>query len=258
MKKLFCFLMAVALLMSASFALAEEPAQTHEPTQFPNIDFGADPVTALEVFNAGWSSGFSYSRERTMETVTLSNGTEIVILTLPAVASEDPGRMPPMTAKLFFSNSRLVAAVQEIVLPEGADTSTVKTFISQSMNSLPGRLDPGKIGLSAELLGEAAHLENGQDAWQYTFSAAPAGEEAPAVLQAMVTVNPADNCLYLAEFPVSGVSGKAAAQDPANLEGFDRLTAEEQKAVQLYAEYLQKQQNETLAQYIDFLLKKHP
>ena len=49
----------------------------------------------------------------------------------------------------------------------------------------------------------------------------------------------------------------AAGKDLTEMEGYDKLTEEEKNAVQLYADFLQQQQDQTLAQYIDFLVKKH-
>ena len=61
MKKLFSLLLAVALLMSASFVLAEEAGQALDPQSFPYIYFGADNITAREVFKHGWGLQYSFS-----------------------------------------------------------------------------------------------------------------------------------------------------------------------------------------------------
>ena len=53
MKKLLSLLLAVSLLMSASFVLAEEAGQALDPQSFPYIYFGADNMTAREVFKHG-------------------------------------------------------------------------------------------------------------------------------------------------------------------------------------------------------------
>ena len=62
MKKLFCLLLAVTLLASASLALAEDPSvKVREPSEFPNIFFGGGQRKALEIFTNTWKTTFSYS-----------------------------------------------------------------------------------------------------------------------------------------------------------------------------------------------------
>ncbi len=258
MKKLFCLLLALALLMTASFALAEETVQARDPQEFPNIYFGANHVLALEVFKNGWSHGYSFSDVPSWETRTLSDGTGVYVMTLASVTTETD--YVPMTAKLYFVNETLAAAVQVVTIPEGADASMFKTYLNQYLGSGSVALDLGMIGNAAELLGEDAHLEDGTEAWPYVVSSTMnvEGTETPVTIHAMLAASVVDNTLYVAEFPYKKASEeKAAAQDLANLQGYGELTAEEQNAVQLYAEFLRKQQNETLEQYIDFLLKKH-
>ena len=257
MKKLFCLLLAVSLLMSASLALADETVQAREPQAFPNIYFGANHVLALEVFKAGWSHGYSFSDIPEWDTVTLSDGTQVYVMTLASVTTETD--YLPMTVKLYFNNEMLAAAVEEIEIPEGADASMFKTSMNQSLGSNPVPLDLSKIGSAAELLGEEAHLEDGQDVWPYVVTGVvnTNGTETPVTLDAMVTAHIEGNTLYIAEFPYKKTSEKAAAQDLTELKGYGELTGEEQNEVQLYAEFLKQQQNETLEQYIDFLLKKH-
>jgi len=54
MKKLFCLLLAFALLLPAAFAAAEETAVT-TPEEAPGIYFGADPDTAYKYFEKYWN-----------------------------------------------------------------------------------------------------------------------------------------------------------------------------------------------------------
>ena len=260
MKKLFCLLLTVSLLMPASFALAEETSlRVREPSESPNIFFGGDQRKALEYFNSTWRSNFSYSDTPVWQTVTMADGTTVYIMVLAAVSPED-GKSIPMTAKFYFINEKLAAAVQEISIPEGTNPSMIRDNFVYVMGGAPVPLDLGKIRNAIELLGEDAHLEAGQDAWPYvaaTYTDANTGE-GRATLDAMVTFRAEGDIMYVAEFPYSKSAGKyGAAQDLSKMEGYDKLTEEEQNMVKLYAEFLQKQQNETLEQYIDFLVKKH-
>lgn len=78
------------------------------------------------------------------------------------------------------------------------------------------------------------------------------------VISAVITMNETDGRWYVAEFPYGTAAGNAAPKELAETEGYDKLTAEEKNAVQLYAEFLQKQQKDALAQFVQFLLQKHP
>ena len=259
MKKLFCLLLALVMLMTASLALAEETAQARDPQMFPNIYFGADHHLALEVFKNGWSQGYSFSDVPSWETKTLSDGTGVYVMTLASVTTETDNL--PTTAKLYFVNETLAAAVQEVSIPEGADVSMFKTYLNQYLGSSHVALDLGMIGNAAELLGEDAHLEDREEAWPYVVSSTMNvdGTETPVTINAMLAARVIDNTLYVAEFPYKKASEKkaAAGKDLAEMEGYDKLTEEEKNAVELYAEFLQQQQKEILAQYSDFLLKKH-
>ena len=80
----------------------------------------------------------------------------------------------------------------------------------------------------------------------------------PSVVNVMLVAHIADNKLYMAELAYKKAeSNTVGGQNLAEVEGFDKLSAEEQSAVRLYAEFLQKQQSELLKQYVDFLQTKH-
>ncbi len=259
MKKLFCLLLAVTLLASASLALAEDPSvKVRKPSESPNIFFGGDQRKALEIFTSTWKTTFSYSDTPSWKTVTMADGTLVYIMVLDAVPSENE-YMLPTTVKFYFINEKLAAAVQEVRIPEGTDPAILRDSFNHVMGGNPVPLDPEKNRSALELLGEDAHLEAGQDAWPYTVAtyADVNTGDGRAVLDAVMTCHVDGDTMYIAEFPYSKSAGKSgAAQDLSEIDGYSRLTEEEQNMVKLYAEFLQKQQNETLAQYIDFLLKK--
>lgn len=180
-------------------------------------------------------------------------------MTLPAVKSEN-GFAMEMTVKLYFMDNKLVAAAQILPIPEGIDVSQASQFVESmnlSMNATPTTLDTSKLSARAlELLGEAAHLEDGQNAWPYDLTVNADGN--PAVVNVMLTAKVVDNALYIAELAYKKAeSNTVGSQTLAEIEGFDKLSAEEQSAVRLYAEFLQKQQSELLKQYVDFLQTKH-
>ena len=261
MKKLVALVLAAVLMMSVSLALAEEGAAVRGVTESPSVYFGADWHDALETFNNGWKSTgqYSYSDTPENEARTLADGTSVFVMTLPGVPDEK-GYAMQMTAKLYFIDDKLVAAVQELPVPEGRDASAYKETLNFVMGTTPVPLDTNaKIGNALEVVGEDAHLEDGQDTWIYEVSVPTyvEGNLTYVTVNAMMTAHVVDNTLYVAEFPYQKAGTSAAAQNLAEIEGYDKLTAEEQNAAQLYAEFLQKMQKETLKDYINFLLTKH-
>ena len=260
MKKLFCLMLALALLMTASLALAEEAADVREPSESPSVFFGSDRMQAREVFNSTWSVSFSYSDKPEWESRTLADGREVNIMVLAAVPGNSEYQMP-MTARLYFVEGKLAAAVEEINLPEASDTARFVESVNTVMRTTAVPLDLNKAQNAVELFGDDARLENGQDAWTYSVyvSTDLNSEGQRPVVNAVMTLLAADDKLYIAQFPYgTAVETKVSAgKDLTEMEGYDKLTEEEKNAVQMYAEFLQRQQNETLAQYIDFLLKKH-
>ncbi len=261
MKKLFALLLALCLLMTASLApaedvSAEESLKVRDLTNYPSITFGKDSHTALKAFVEHWSTSFSFSKEPSTEAITLEDGSKVYVMTLPAGPSEEG---VPMTVKFYFVNEKLAAAVQEVSLPEGSDYAAFKASADYSMRVAVEPLDLQKVGKAlTELIGEAAHLEAGQDAWVYTVADYVNDPDAASPMSAVLTARGDGDKVYMAEFLYgTPAAGKVGGQNLAELEGFDKLTSEEQNAVSLYAEFLQKQQKETLEEYIAFLLNKH-
>ncbi len=259
MKKLLALILALALMLSAALALAEDDALANArfPNSFPNIKIGADPREALELFNTGWkgTGQYSYSDTPENETITLSDGTSVTEMTLPAVKVEERNTVE-MTAKFYFIDNMLAAAVQILPVPEGFDASQFADYVNNVMGT-PVPLNTSMLSARVlEIMSKTAPLEDGMNAWPYELAVDVSGN--PAVVNVMMTAQIVDNTVYMAEFAYEKAgSNTAADQKLMEIEGFDKLTAEEQNAVQLYAEFLQKQQNEQLKQYVDFLQTKH-
>ena len=255
MKKLFALILAVVLMLSASLALAEDAAlaNSRDTHSFPYVAIGSDWHEALETFNAGQ---YSYSDTPENEAITLSDGTSIAVMTLPAEKTDNTMAVPTIV-KLYFMDNKLVAAVQIADVPEGYDPARFAESMASVMGYAPTALDTSKLSARAmELLGETAHLEDGVNAWPYDLAVNVDGN--PSVVNVMLVAHIADNKLYMAELAYKKAeSNTVGGQNLAEVEGFDKLSAEEQSAVRLYAEFLQKQQSELLKQYVDFLQTKH-
>ena len=263
MKKLLSFLLALALFLPAAFAAAESaaPGGLRTPGDFPQIYFGSDPDNAFKYFNQSWNSRYSFSKEATEENSTLSNGVSFTVLTYPSVQPRDEFSSP-MTAKFYYQKGALFAAVQSLPIPEGVDVSKAEeSFTHLLEGTRKGWLNLEEIGICAELLGEAAHLQNGQTTWYYTLASEGGEGTAPVKTEAVITFSIVDGVLYLAEFQVekaNDLSGKATVElNLTDLNGFSELDIEQKNAVRLYAQYLLEQQKATLEQYVNFV-KAHP
>ena len=166
MKKLLALILAVALMLSASLALAEDAAlaNARDTHSHPYVAIGSDWHEALETFNAGWkqSGQYSYSDTPENEAITLSDGTSIAVMTLPAEKTDNTMAVPT-TVKLYFMDNKLVAAVQIADVPEGYDPARFAESMASVMGYAPTALDTSKLSARAmELLGETAHLEDGE------------------------------------------------------------------------------------------------
>jgi hypothetical protein len=258
MKKLLCVLLVLCLFLPAAFAAADDisvaPEQAAEqsaklPDAFPSIYFGEIPGTVFETFQRGWGSQYKFSKQPVEESVTLSTGEQIMVMTLPEEPATDEYGIP-LTAKFYFLNGRLIAAVQIVQIPENAEVGQATRFISDMMtDSKQDLLDLEKVGIFAELLGETAHLENGLHTWQYTVNL---GEK---TTEALLTVSNDEGNVYITEFPAQkdGELDEVAGLSLKELKGYGELDGEKKTAVRLYAQFLVKQQKEMLEQYIEFL-----
>ncbi len=264
MKKWFSLLLAVILLTTAAFVLAEEsadPASTENQSESrfysSSIQFGTDISTASAYYLDYWArSGFYLNKTAEQKNVTLSDGSVYVEQTyLPAEELHEGNKM---TGKLYSMNGFAVACVEDITLPEGQDASLfldqIKSFLGDSQP-----LNLAGFGTVAELIGEAAHLEENQPMWSYkTRMLLPATDQSTEAT-AYMAIRIVDNHIYMAEWPALGTSESSAGsiQNLANLNGFNELTQDEKNAVISYADFLEKQMKDQLQQYIDFLKEKH-
>lgn len=251
MKKLFCLLIAFALLLPAAFAAAEEnPAELNTPDDAPGFYFGADPDAAFKAFEHFYKSDYSYSKEATQENITAGDGTSFLVLTYVAAPANE--YTIPMTAKFYYRQGALFAVFMEFTPPEVANfEESINRFGSFIKGAGKDTLKMEEAGISAELLGEAAHLQEGQEIWRYTLTA---GETKTNVILSM---NAADGKVYLAAFPAGKneqVTGKTTIElSLADLEGFAELDSEKKEAVRLYAQFIMKQQKKVFEEYIAYL-----
>ncbi len=75
---------------------------------------------------------------------------------------------------------------------------------------------------------------------------------------AIVTLQVIDNHAYIAEnLDPNQLTVSGAGASPINVEGFDKLGPDEQIAVRLYSEYLDKQYHDALQSYVNYLLSKN-
>ena len=162
-----------------------------------------------------------------------------------------------MTGKLYFLNGAAVAGVEDFTIPEGRDASAFINQVSSFLGaSLP--LDLDSLGTVAELIGETAHLADGQPVWESKSLIRLPSMDQSAEVTIYVTVGTTDNHVYLAEWAADNSSeSSGSTQDFSNLDGFNELTREEKNMVSFYADFLEKQMKNQLQQYIDFLKEKH-
>ena len=248
MKKWLSLLLAMALLVTASFALAEEGQNKFYSS---TLEFGADPHTAAEKYISDWAmAGYTLTAQPALETKALSDGTEYVVQTF--VTSE--GDAAQMTGKLFYVNGILVAGVEDMTLPEGFDPAGLSAQVESFLGG-PKPFSIGTIGPMAEMIGEPAHLDAVQDSWQYQKEIIPSGTDQAVTVNAYVAIAVVDGHGYMAEWFSRDTQGTHSAELHA-MNGFDELTPEQKTSVGMYAEFLEVKKKEQLQQYIDFLRNK--
>ena len=265
MKKWVCLILAVLVAASATVVMAEESADDLPPSGLetiasPEIPYGEKLPEAMEKIESSYSySLIQFSGTPVQSTRTLSNGKQYQEITMSGSAPDDSYQLE---AKFYFTNDGMtIAGTQEYTFTDAIDLSNAGLMLDTSLGA-PMALDLEAHGDYAELLGEAAHLENGQNVWHYTAEYYVTGEDGFIAESIPITVYVAmrivDHQMYMAEFmePNVPVSTEAAAEAP-DVKGFDQLTPEEQKAVSLFAEYLEASKQTQLEQYVAFLLNRH-
>ena len=158
---------------------------------------------------------------------------------------------------------KVIGAVYDIT----AETPELLSYFEEMISEVygeRGQLPLNALGDFAELAGESAHLENGQDMWRYTY---PEQEESNpdnnaannSVISgsAIMTLQVTDGHAYIAEYLDLNNLTVSGTGRPINVEGFDKLGPNEQIAVRLYAEYLETQYNAALQQYVNYFLDKN-
>ena len=263
MKRKFSLILGFVLVFSLcscvpAFAEEEETsqAQAAQGGEMLYVPFGQDPVSALKLIPEKWQSqNINFPDAPAVNTITLSDGSNITEQIFTGTGVDFP-----IEARFYYtSDKKAFAGVQDIGMPEGADAALFKDQLT-SCYGQPGQLNVENLGLYAEILGETAHLENGQEMWSYTakITSTDADGSAAPEAEAIITMHVIDDHIYLAECLNPNSSADiAGARDLAGLNGFDQLTEEEKKAVSQYAGFLAEKQKQELEEYIDYLVKKH-
>ena len=265
MKKWLSLFLAMILLVTASFALAENAGDELPPdaeagsgeteqTRFYSslVPFGEDPKTAPESYKTHLNN-FNFTDEPTVEIKTLPDGTEYMVQTF--VTKE--GEANQMTGMLFYVNNMVVAGVEDLTLPEGSTDSGMETKFREFFGG-PKQFNIQDIGSIADMIGEAAHLDAVKGVWQYKNQILLSGANVPVDINAFITIVNIDGHTYMAEwFGQASQSASAAQQNLQGLKGYSELTEEERIAVNMYSDYLEQKKMEQLQPYVDFLLSKH-
>ena len=268
MKKLLSLLLAAVLLLSlCSFAAAEEAVESstipHTNTTFPFVDFGSAPEDVINTLRERWATNMGDVGEITEETRTLENGQEITVYSVPVTGSAgSPNEGLRFDTRLYVEKSKVVACAVIIPIPEGIDGSMLVSFLTTYYGQPTGKLSTEKIGGFEELLREDAHLEDGQDLWNYKMILnVPTGVEfdqsSAATIDVCLTARVEDGVGYIAGFPDVSGDDSATGTKLSELAGYENLTEEDREQLRNYAEYLENQKKTELEKYIEFLAQKH-
>ena len=294
MKRIITLLLALLLLvsLSASAVMAEEPAQEGLPAAeepafnedypltedvmpvyeekrtrpifLPVLPFGTDlNESAIKLKSEFENSGsIAMTVDPQLNTITLSNGNPYQMISISGkTISEVTGQLE---IQIFGTDAGSTIGAVYVMSTDQKDFLSYYREIMIEVYGEPMPLILDTLGEFAELAGETALLENGQDMWSYTYTSQnnndPGNDTAGnGVLsgKAVVTMKIVDDHAYIAEYldPAKMTVSETAA--PINVEGFDKLGQNEQIAVRLYAEYLEKQYNDALQQYVNYFLDKN-
>ena len=301
MKKIITLLLALILItsMSVSSVMAEEPIpeetpvaegftpaeeepgvtedyplteadtpsyefKRNRPNMLPDLPFGTDLNEAAIKIRSQYEAGhIAITEDLQQDTITLSNGKQYHVISMTGENHNIENAQ--IITKLYGTDAgTVIGAVYEIAAESADFLSYFKEIISEVyIDPVPLTLDA--LGDFAELAGESAHLESGQDMWRYTYTGQngidPNNNTADnRVLSgpAIVTLRVIDNHAYIAEYlDPNQLAFSGAEASPINVEGFDKLGPNEQIAVRLYSEYLDKQYHEALQSYVNYLLSKN-
>ena len=260
MKKWLSLFLAMILLVTAAFALAENvegdvpqdtEAESGESGQIfydSPVPFGKDPTAAPEEY-LQHLHGYNFNDKPTEEMKKLPDGREYMVQTF--VTKE--GEANQLTAMLFYLDNKVVAGVEDAIMPEGVTDSGMGTRISSYFGGQKP-FNMAEIGFMADMLGEAAHLDAAEGIWKYKNEILLNNET--VTINAFITVVHTDGHMYMAEWYEEDKES-AAREELQGLRGYDNLTDDEKIAVNMYSDYLEKEKMDKLQPYIDFLLSKH-
>ncbi len=262
MKRFLSILLVFSLLLSVSFGLAEENTSSVKDSGYPYIPFGMDMSAAFSYINQYMSSsGIHFDDSSPKELVALSDGTQFFVVT----AFTETGYGYTAEEKLYFtaSDRKLVAGVFDYGFQNGQKLEMIRDQIVNAFGfGEPLKLTLASLGDKVELVRETAHLEDGLDAWYYTAHLQLQLTEKPIDINAVMILSFADNHAYITAWPLGQASQQGAAGNvPGTAETvgsaeYDKLTEEQKKLADLYAEFLEKEKQEKLNQFIRFLLTK--
>ena len=275
MKKLLSMLLAFSLLFCVFPVLAEEAAEETaaagdqaaeeaemaEGEAFPYIPFGMEMKDATPFVEGYYGNSNIHFNEDSVRTYkTLSDGT--TILEVSATGEISFGEISGSTeVKLYFEADGKTAAGAVIVhINEGSDITLLRDQIIRYINrGISKPLVASSFSRYIEMLGEAAHVEDGIASWDYTRQIVVLGAEQPVKIPAILTMQVTDDTIYIAAFPNPNIQTQAKNQDEnqaaSGAKRYDELTPEGKQAANLYAKFLEAQMQEQLNQFIEFLLK---
>ena len=253
---------------SEEYPLTEAPSyefKRNRPNMLPDLPFGTDlNEAAIKIRSQYEAGGIAITEDLQQDTISLSNGKQYHVISMTGENHNIENAQ--IITKLYGTDAgTVIGAVYEIAAENADFLSYFKEIISE-VYSDPVPLTLGALGDFAELAVESAHLENGQDMWRYTYTGQngtdPNNNTADnRVLSgpAIVTLRVIDNHAYIAEYldPNQLAVSGAAQASPINVDGFDKLGPNEQFAVRLYSEYLDKQYHDALQSYVNYLLDKN-
>lgn len=255
MKRLLSILLVFSLLLSVSFGLAEGSTYSVKGSGYPYIPFGMDMSAAFSYINQYMSSsGIHFEDSSPKELIALTDGTQFLVVT--AFAESPYGSTAE--EKLYFtaSDGKLVAGVFDYCLQNEQKPEMIREKIVNAFGfGEPQKITLASLGNKLELIRETAHLEDGLDAWYYTAHVQLPLTENPVDISAVMILSFADNHAYISAWPLGQASQQGTAEAVGSAE-YDKLTEEQKKLADLYAEFLEKEKQEKLNQFIRFLLTK--
>ena len=282
MKRIITLLLALLLFVSvsASAVMAEEPVQEELPAEeetafnedypltedampiyeekrtrpifLPDLSFGTDLNETVIQLKSDYEKGGSITMtvDPQLNTITLSNGNQYQMISMSGNAAGMVAGQ--VETKLYGTDSGSTIGAVYVI---STDQKELLSYYREMMLEIYGEPTPlilDTLGDFAELAGGSALLENGQDMWSYTYTA----DNGVLSGNAVITMRIDDDHAYIAEYLDPDKMTVSETASPINVDGFDKLGQNEQIAVRLYAEYLEKQYHDALQQYVNYFLDR--